>query len=66
MSQVLESMVTKNTADRKELQDTSTACLEGADCFALCHETSIGVDPVAAMTQLAKGIAEAENIYDYD
>jgi pyruvate kinase len=50
MSQVLESMITKNSADRKELQDISTACLEGADCFALCHETSVGVDPVAAMT----------------
>lgn len=66
MSQVLESMITTNQAQRKELQDISTACLDGADCFVLCHETSIGVEPVAAMIQLAKGIAEGENIFDYD
>jgi len=49
MSQVLESMITTNQAQRKELQDISTACLDGADCFVLCHETSIGVEPVTAM-----------------
>ena len=43
-------MITKNKGERKELQDISTACLDGADCFVLCHETSIGVDPIAAMT----------------
>jgi pyruvate kinase len=50
MSQILESMITKNTGERKELQDISTACLDGCDSFILTHETSIGIDPVAAIT----------------
>ena len=40
--------------------------MEGADCFILSHETSIGLNPVKAMLNLAKAIAEAENIYDFD
>lgn len=32
----------------------------------LTHETSIGSNPVNALVALAKAIAEAESIYDYD
>jgi pyruvate kinase len=32
----------------------------------LSHETSCGVNPAVATTFLAKAIAEAENIYDYE
>ena len=51
---------------RKKIQDISTVCLAGADCFVFCHETSIKMEPVAAMIQLAKGIEEGEKIFDYD
>ena len=51
---------------REEMSEISTACLEGADCFMLTHETSIGKQPIDATTFLAKAIAEAEGIYDYE
>ena len=51
---------------REEMTEISTACLEGADCFMLTHETSFGKQPIEATTFLAKAVAEAENIYDYD
>jgi pyruvate kinase len=40
--------------------------LEGVDSFILSHETSIGKFPVDSVIQLAKCIAEGENIYDYE
>lgn len=36
------------------------------DSFILSHETSIGKFPVDSVIQLAKCIAEGENIYDYE
>jgi len=59
-------MVSKNQADRRELEDVSAATLQGADSFILTQETSIGQYPIQAMNELAKAIAEAENVYDYD
>jgi pyruvate kinase len=40
--------------------------LEGADAFCLCHETSIGKNPIESVVQLSKAIAEGENIIDYE
>tara|TARA_B110000503_G_C6943607_1_gene328008 strand:+ start:245 stop:391 length:147 start_codon:yes stop_codon:yes gene_type:complete len=48
------------------MTEISTATLEGADCFMLTHETSIGKLPIEATTCLAKAVAEAESIYDYE
>lgn len=59
-------MVSSSEPDRREVSEISSACLDGVDCIMLSHETSCGSNPVEAMTALAKGIAEAENIYDYD
>lgn len=59
-------MVTNEEPDRKEMTEISSVCLEGVDCIMLCHETSVGKYPIQAMTQLAKSIAEAENIFDYE
>eukprot|EP00355_Strombidium_rassoulzadegani_P002942 CAMPEP_0168613124 /NCGR_PEP_ID=MMETSP0449_2-20121227/3287_1 /TAXON_ID=1082188 /ORGANISM="Strombidium rassoulzadegani, Strain ras09" /LENGTH=566 /DNA_ID=CAMNT_0008653743 /DNA_START=15 /DNA_END=1715 /DNA_ORIENTATION=- len=64
-SQVLLSMLEKEFPDRQELAEISSATLEGVDCLILSHETSVGHFPVQATTFLAKGIAEAESIYDY-
>lgn len=42
-SQVLEKMVNNDTVGaRQQAHDVSTAVLEGADCFILSHETSVG------------------------
>ena len=40
--------------------------MEGADAFILSGETSIGRFPVETTLLLAKAIAEAENVYDYE
>ena len=65
-SQVLESMVLKDQATSNEAQDITSAVLEGADAFILSHETSIGKYTTEAVIQLAKAIAEGENIIDYE
>lgn len=65
-SQVLESMVNSDSCTRGEAEDVTSAVLEGADAFMLCHETSIGKYPIDSVIQLAKCIAEGENILDYE
>lgn len=59
-------MINGSTPERTELSEISTVTLDGADCFIMSHETSIGKHCVEATTYMAKAIAEAENIYDYD
>lgn len=59
-------MVNSDVCNRQEAEDITSAVLEGADAFILSHETSIGKHPVDAVIQLAKSIAEGENIIDYE
>ncbi len=65
-SQLLESMVLSDEANRQDAEDVTSAVLEGVDSFILTHETSVGRQPEEAVIQLAKCIAEGENIYDYE
>ena len=65
-SQVLESMIKNEEPDRKDLADISNVVLLGADSLMLTHETSLGENPLNSITALAKAIAEAESIYDFD
>jgi len=59
-------MTSAQKPKRDEMAEISTSCLEGADCFMLTHETSIGKQPIESITFLAKAVAEAEGIYDYE
>ena len=59
-------MISKDQPDRQELSEISASTLAGVDCFILSHETSIGKNPIDSTTFLAKAIAEAESIYDYE
>ena len=52
--------------DRQCLTEITTACLDGADGFILSHETSVGKHFIESTVALAKGIAEAENVFDYE
>ena len=61
----MESLVSANAPERAELAEISTATLDGVDCFMLSHETSVGKNPIEATNFLAKAIAEAEGIFDY-
>lgn len=65
-SQILESMVTKDQPTRQELTEITSATLDGADAFIMSHETSMSQYGVEAVTSLAKGIAEAESVYDHE
>jgi pyruvate kinase len=59
-------MVNKDIGTSQEAEDITSAVLEGADAFILSMETSIGNYPCEAVIQLAKAIAEGENIIDYE
>jgi pyruvate kinase len=59
-------MVNKPEPSRQELTEITASTLDGVDCLMLCHETSIGNHARAAVTALAKGIAEAENVFDHE
>lgn len=65
-SQVLESMLENGQPSRPELTEITTATLDGVDSFILSHETSIGKRAIETTVNLAKSIAEAEAVYDYD
>ena len=65
-SQLLESMVDAPQGNREEAEDITSAVLEGADSFILTAETSVGSYFTEAVIQLAKSIAEGENIIDYE
>jgi pyruvate kinase len=59
-------MLAETQPNRQELAEITTATLDGADSFILSHETSIGKYPIEATINLAKAIAEAEAIFDFD
>jgi pyruvate kinase len=59
-------MITSTKVDRRELTEITSSTLDGCDCFILSHETSKGSNGTSAVTALAKGIAEAENVFDHE
>jgi len=66
-TQILESAIEKNaTPSRVELQDISTAVVDGADIFILTTETSNSVNGLETTKLLAKAIMEAENIFNHE
>lgn len=66
-SQILESQIKGCPNDaRQETTDISASVLDGCDAFILSHETSLGTQPKATTVLLAKAIAEAETVFDYE
>lgn len=63
---MLESMVESTSPDRSEMTDITSSTLDGTDSFILSHETSIGQNAIQSVINLAKSIAEAESIFDYE
>jgi pyruvate kinase len=59
-------MLVEDLPNRQELSEITAATLDGADCFILSHETSMGNHPIKSTVSLAKAIAEAEAVFDYD
>lgn len=52
--------------DRTEVTEISAGTLDGVDSFILSHETSIGNNAIDSVVTLAKGIAEAESVFDFE
>ena len=65
-SQIMEEMIKTDQPSRKDMTEVTAVTLDGADAFIMTHETSIGEHSVEAVISLAKGIAEAENIFDHE
>ncbi len=59
-------MVENSTVTRQEAEDISGSVLDGCDSIILNKETAIGANSEEAVIVLAKSIAEAENIIDYE
>ena len=55
----------EDKCSRLEADDICASVDDGVDSFILTNETSIGRNTAKSVEQLAKAIAEAENIFDY-
>ena len=66
VTQMLESMINNPRQTWAEAGDVANAIIDGANCIILSGETANGAFPVAAVLMLAKIVAEAENIINYE
>ena len=59
-------MIESDKPNRSELAEISATANEGADCFIMTKETSKGKFGELATIHVAKAIAEAESVVDYE
>ncbi len=64
-TQMLESMISASAPTRAEVADIATAVLDGTSAVMLSAETAIGVDPVAAVSVMARVALRAEREFEY-
>lgn len=59
-------MQMQDQPERIEMTEITSSTLDGADSFILSHETSVGENGIESVINVAKAIAEAESIFDYE
>lgn len=64
-NEILDSMVKKPRPTRAEAGDVANLIIDGVDCIALTHETSIGKYPINATKMLVKICCESEKTINY-
>src|SRR5712692_9200955 len=62
-TQMLESMITNPRPTRAEVNDVSTAILQGTDAVMLSAETSVGAFPIQAVQMMVRIALETEANY---
>lgn len=65
-TQMLDSMITNPHPTRAEVTDVAEAVMEGADALMLSNETTVGLQPVKVVEEMAKIVKSVERSPEFE